>query len=108
MDYEAIIKEKFPSCSCEVINQGDFEIKKLIEYINDDILVRKPHLIHCFSNFIRFFVNSDDEDKIYYLVGLSSEELKLLHGGLLKFTWKSDTKINLIKDANPEKEILGL
>lgn len=42
MDYEAIIKEKFPNCDVEVITPDVFEIEKLVEYITDDIVVYKP------------------------------------------------------------------
>ena len=39
---------------------------------------------------------------------LSEDDLKTIHAGLLKFTWKSDVKINLFKNADPDKDVLGL
>ena len=37
VDYEAIIKEKFPNCNVEVIQPDFLEMDMLIEYITDDI-----------------------------------------------------------------------
>ena len=38
VDYEAIIKEKFPNCNVEVIQPDFLEMDMLIEYITDDII----------------------------------------------------------------------
>ena len=108
MDYEAIISEKFPNCDVEVIKPDVFEIEQLVEYITDDIVVFNPHSVVISRHFIRFLVNVGHRGKIYYLEGFSDDDLKIVHAGLLKFTWKSDTKINLFKNANPDKDILGL
>lgn len=108
MDYEAIISEKFPNCDVEVLSPGFFEIEKLVEYITDDIVVYNPFSIMIQRHFIRFMMNVGLKGKIYYLDGFSDEDLKIVHSGLLKFTWKSDIKINLVKNANPDKDILGL
>ena len=108
MDYETIISEKFPNCDVEVIEPDVFEIQQLVEYITDDIVVYSPHSVIVSRNFIRFLVNVGQRGKIYYLEGFLDDDLKIVHAGLLKFTWKSDTKINLFKNANPDKDILGL
>ncbi len=108
MDYEAIIREKFPNCDVEVIGMGVFETEQLVEYITDDIVVFEPHLVVVSRHFIRFLVNVGHRGKIYYLDRFSDDDLKIIHAGLLKFTWKSDTKINLFKNADPDKDILGL
>jgi len=42
MDYETVIREKFPNCDVEVIAPDFFELNKLIEYITDDIIIIKP------------------------------------------------------------------
>ena len=108
LDYEAIIKEKFPNCAAEVITPDVFEIETLVEYITDDIVVYKPFSVMVHRHFIRFMMDVGKQGKIYYLDGFSDEDLKIVHAGLLKFTWKSDVKINLFKNANPDKDILGL
>ena len=108
MDYEAIIKEKFPNYNAEVITPDVFETEKLVEYITDDIIVYKPFSIIVSRNLIRFMMDDGRRGKIYYLDGFSDEDLKTVHAGLLKFTWKSDVKINLFKNANPDKDLLGL
>ena len=108
MDYEAIIKEKFPNCNVEVITPDVFELETLIEYITDDIVVYKPHAVFVYRHLIRFVMNGGHREKIYYLDGFSDDDLKLVHAGLLKFTWKRDVKINLFKYANPDKDVLGL
>ena len=108
MDYEAIICEKFPDCDVEVIEPELFELDELIEYITDDIVVKKPYSVMCYRHMIRFLMNSCNRGKIYYLDGFSDEDLKTIHGGLLKFTWKRDVKINLFKNANPDRDVLGL
>lgn len=108
MDYETIIHEKFPTCDVEVITPGIFELEKLIEYITDDIIVYKPHSVIVYRHLIRFLMIEDVKGKIYYLDGFSDDDLKLIHGGLLKFTWKRDVKINLFKNSNPDKDVLGL
>ena len=41
VDYESIIKEKFPNCNVEVIQPDFLEMDMLIEYITDDIIVLK-------------------------------------------------------------------
>jgi hypothetical protein len=46
--------------------------------------------------------------KIYYLENFSDDDLKLIHAGLLKFTWKRDVKINLFKNSNPDRDVLGI
>lgn len=108
MDYETIISEKFPNCNVEVIRLDVFEIEQLIEYITDDIVVYKPFSIMVYRHMIRFLMNVGERGKIYYLEGFSDDDLKIIHGGLLKFTWKSDTKINLFKNADPDRDVLGL
>lgn len=108
MDYETIIKEKFPNYDVEVFKPGFFEIDMLIEYITDDIIVYRPYSIFCYRHLIRFMMNVGKRGKIYYLQDFSDEDLKLVHAGLLKFTWKSDVKINLFKNSNPDKDVLGL
>ena len=55
MDYENIIREKFPKCDVEVITPGIFEIDQLIEYFTDDIIVYQPHSIMVYRNMLRFF-----------------------------------------------------
>lgn len=108
MDYEAVISEKFPNCNVEVITPDIFESQKLSEYIADDIVVYKPHSVMVYRHMIRFLMNVGEKGKIYYLDGFSDEDLKTVHEGLLKFTWKSDTKINLFKNADPDRDVLGL
>lgn len=108
MDYEAIISEKFPNCNVEVIQPDFLELEMLVEYISDDIIVYNPHSILVYGHLFRFLVNVGEKCKIYYLEGFSDEDLKTIHAGLLKSTWESDTKINLHKNSNPDKEILGL
>lgn len=108
MDYETIISEKFPNCNVEVIRPDVFEIEQLIEYITDDIVVYKPFSIMVYRHMIRFLMNVGKRGKIYYLDGFSDDDLKIIHAELLKFTWKSDTKINLFKNADPDRDVLGL
>ena len=108
MDYEALISEKFPNCEVEVIGPDFLEIDKLVEYITDDIIVFNPHAVMVYSHLIRFLVNVGKKGKIYYLEGFSQDDLEVIYAGLLKFTWKMDTKINLFKNADPDKEVLGL
>ena len=108
MDYETIIREKFPKCDVEVMTPGIFEIEQLIEYITDDIIVYEPHSIMVYRHMIRFLMNVNVRGKIYYLDGFSDDDLKLIHEGLLKFTWNKDIKINLFKNSNPDKDVLGL
>lgn len=108
VDYEEIISEKFPTCNVEVIKPDVFEIEQLIEYITDDIVVYKPFSIMVYRHMIRFLMDVGKRGKIYYLDGFSDEDMELIHAGLLKFTWKSDTKINLFKNADPDRDVLGL
>ena len=108
MDYETIISEKFPTCNVEVIKPDVFEVEQLIEYITADIVVYKPFSIMVYRHMIRFLMNVGKRGKIYYLEGFSDEDLKIIHAGLLKFTWKCDTKINLFKNADPDRDVLGL
>ena len=108
MDYETIISEKFPTCNVEVIKPDVFEVEQLIEYITDDIVVYKPFSIMVYRHMIRFLMNVGKRGKIYYLEGFSDKDLKIIHAGLLKFTWKCDTKINLFKNAYPDRDVLGL
>ena len=108
MDYEAIISEKFPTCNVEVIKPDVFEIEQLVEYITDDIVVYNPFSIMVYRHMIRFLMNVGKRGKIYYLDGFSDEDLEIIHAGLLKFTWKKDTKINLFKNADPDRDVLGL
>lgn len=108
MDYETIVSEKFPNCDVEVITPEIFDLENLVEYITDDIIVYNPFSVMVHRNFIRFMMNVGLRGKIYYLDGFSDEELEIIHGGLLKFTWKKDVKINLFKNANPDRDILGL
>jgi hypothetical protein len=108
VDYEAVIREKFPKCDVEVITPDVFELEKLVEYITDDIIIYNPHNVMCYRHLIRFLMNVGEKGKIYYLDGFSDEEMQTVHEGLLKFTWKSGTKINLFKNANPDRDVLGL
>lgn len=108
VDYGAVIKEKFSECEVEVITHDVFETEKLVEYITDDIIVYKPFSVMVYRHMIRFMMNVGHRGKIYYLDGFSDEDLKIVHAGLLKFTWKRDVKINLFKNANPDKDVLGL
>ena len=108
MDYETIISEKFPNCNVEVIKPDFFDIGMLVEYITDDIVVYNPFSVMVYRHMIRFMMNVGHRGKIYYLYGFSDHDLKVIHGGLLKFTWKRDTKINLFKNADPDRDILGL
>lgn len=108
VDYKSIIHEKFPNCNVEVITPDVFEIEQLIEYITDDIVVRKPFSVMVYRHMIRFLMNVGERGKIYYLNGFTDEDLKIIHAGLLKFTWKSDVKINLFKNADPDRDVLGL
>lgn len=108
MDYETIISQKFPKCNVEVIQPDFFEVEKLVEYITDDIIVYKPHNIMVYHHMIRFLVNVGQKGKIYYLEGFSEDELEIIHQRLLKFTWGSDTKISLFKNADPDRDVLGL
>lgn len=108
VDYEAIILEKFPNCDVEVITPDVFEIDLLIEYITDDILIFKPHSVMVYRHLIRFLVNVGQRGKIYYLNGFTDEDMKSVHEGLLKFTWNKDVKINLFKNSNPNRDVLGL
>ncbi len=108
VDYEAVISEKFPNCNVEVITPDIFELEMLSEYIADDIVVYKPHSVMVYRHLIRFLMNVGETGKIYYLDGFSDDDLKVIHAGLLKFTWRIDTKINLFKNADPDREILGI
>ncbi|WP_298521160.1 hypothetical protein [uncultured Methanobrevibacter sp.] len=108
MDYETIIQEKFPNCDVEVLTPDIFEIEKLVEYINDDIVVYKPFSIMVYRHLIRFLMNVGHRGKIYYLDGFSDDDLEIIHAGLLKFTWRSDVKINLFKNADPDRDVLDL
>ncbi len=108
VDYESLISEKFPNCNVEVLTPDVFEIEQLIEYITDDIVVYKPFSVMVYRHLIRFLMNVGHRGKIYYLDGFSDEDLKIIHAGLLKFTWNKDVKINLFKNSNPDKDILGL
>lgn len=108
MDYEALISGKFPNCNVEVIEPNFLEIDQLIEYITDDIIVYNPHSIQVFRHMFRFLMNVGERGKIYYLKDFSDDDLEVIHAGLLKFTWGSDTKINLFKHADPDREVLGL
>ncbi|WP_458453692.1 hypothetical protein [Methanobrevibacter sp.] len=108
MDYDRIIREKFPKCDVEVLAPNVFELEQLIEYITDDIIVYEPHSIMVYHHMIRFLVNVNQRGKIYYLNGFSDDDLDSIHAGLLKFTWKRDVKINLFKNSDPDKDVLGL
>lgn len=108
VDYEAIISEKFPNCNVEVITPDLFNIDELVEYISDDIVVYKPHSIMVYRHLIRFLVNVGVRGKIYYLEGFSDDELKIFNEKLLKFTWRQDVVINLFKNADPDRDVLGL
>ena len=108
VDYQSIISEKFPDCDVEMITPDVFSTTDLVEYITDDIVVFKPISVMVYSQLIRFVMNNGLKGKTYYLNDFSDDELKIIHAGLLKFTWKRDIKINLFKNANPDKEVLGL
>lgn len=108
VDYEAIISEKFPKCNVEVIPSDFLEIEMLAEYITDDIVVYNPHSVMVYRNFIRFLVNVGERGKIYYLEDFSDDDLDVIHEALLKFAWGRDVKINLFKNADPDRDVLGL
>ncbi len=108
VDYETIISEKFPNYDIEVITPDIFEIGALVEYITDDIVVYKPFSVMVYRHLIRFMMNVGNRGKIYYLDGFSDDDLEIVHGGLLKFTWQRDVKINLFKNADPNRDVLGL
>ena len=108
LDYEAIISEKFPNCNVEVITPDLFEIEELAEYITDDIVVYRPHSVMVYRHMIRFLVNVGERGKIYYLDGFSDDDLEVFHSRLLKFTWRQDVVINLFKNADPDRDVLGL
>jgi hypothetical protein len=108
MDYEAIISEKFPNCNVEVVQPDFWDMEMLIEYITDDIVVYHPHSILVYRHLIRFLVNVGERGKIYYLDGFSDEDIQSIHEGLLKFTWMRDVKINLFKNSDPDRDVLGL
>lgn len=108
MDYERIISEKFPNCNVEVITPNVFEMEQLIEYITDDIVVYKPFSVMVYRHMIRFLMDVGKRGKIYYLDGFSDDDIQLVHAGLLKFTWNRDVKINLFKNADPDRDVLGL
>ena len=108
VDYEALISEKFPTCDVEVLTPDVFELEQLVEYITDDIVVFRPHSVMIHRHLIRFLVNVGERGKIYYLNNFSDDDLGVIYAGLLKFTWKCDVKINLFKNSNPDKDVLGL
>lgn len=108
VDYETIISEKFPNCDVEVLTPDVFELEQLVEYISDDIVVYNPHTIMVYRHMIRFLMNVGVRGKIYYLENFSDDDLKIVHEGLLKFTWRKDVKINLFKNSNPDRDVLGL
>jgi hypothetical protein len=108
VDYERVISEKFPKCDVEVISPDVFGMEELIEYINDDIIVYGPHSVIVYRHMIRFLMNVGERGKIYYLEGFSDDDLKLIHAGLLKFTYGRDIRINLFENANPDRDVLGL
>ncbi len=108
VDYETIISEKFPNCNVEVITPDVFGLEQLVEYITDDIVVYDPFSIMVYRHMIRFLMNVGQRGKIYYLDGFSDDDLKTVHEGLLKFTWNKDVKINLFKNANPDRDVLEL
>ena len=108
MDYEEIIKDKFPNCNVEVLTPDIFELENLAEYITDDILVYNTHIIFVYRHLIRFMVNVDCKGKIYYLDGFSEEDLKVIYAGLLKYAWEYDVKVNLFKNSDPDNDLLGL
>ena len=108
VDYETVISEKFPNCDVEVLTPDVFELEQLVEYISDDIVVYNPHTIMVYRHMIRFLMNVGVRGKIYYLENFSDDDLKIVHEGLLKFTWRRDVKINLFKNSNPDRDVLGL
>ena len=108
VDYETIISEKFPNCDVEVLTPDVFELEQLVEYISDDIVVYNPHTIMVYRHMIRFLMNVGVRGKIYYLENFSDDDLKIVHEELLKFTWRRDVKINLFKNSNPDRDVLGL
>lgn len=108
MDYEQLIREKFPNCDVEVIGPDVFEMEPLVEYITDDIVVCRPYSVIVYRHLIRFLMSDDSRGKIYYLNGFLDDDLNVIHAGLLKFTWKSEVKINLFKNADPDRDVLGL
>ena len=54
MDYERVIREKFPNCDVEVIGSDVFGTEELVEYITDDIVVHNPHSIMVYGHLIRW------------------------------------------------------
>ena len=108
MDYEKIIRDKFPKYAVEVIQPNVFELGQLIEYITDDIVVCKPHSIIIYRHLIRFLMKENSGGKIYYLENFKDDDLKGIYAGIRKFTWKHDVKINIFPDSNPNRDVLGI
>ena len=79
-------------CDVEVISSGIFELEKLLEYITDDITVRKPDSVIVYRHLIKFLRISSARGKIYYLNGFDDDMLKEVHAGILKFTWENELK----------------
>ena len=82
VDYEKIIKEKFPNCDVEVLTEDIFELDKLLEYITDDIVIYNPESISVHRHLMKFVVN-DDKCKIYYLKDFSDDNLKVIYLSLI-------------------------
>lgn len=40
-----ILHEKYPNCEIEVLNINDWELEKLIEFITDDIIIKRPYVV---------------------------------------------------------------
>lgn len=108
VDYESVIRERFPKNNVEVIQPDVFPIDDLIEYITDDIVVYNPHLIIVYRNLIRFLVNINQQGKMYYLEGFEDDDLEKIYAGIRKFTWRTNINIKILPDADPDKEILQI
>ncbi|WP_407392257.1 hypothetical protein [Methanobrevibacter sp.] len=108
MDYEAIIREKFPKYNVEVIQPDVFDLEHLVEYITDDITVYRPHSIIIYRHLIRFMMNVNVRGKMYYLENFTNEDLNEIYAGIRKFTWRNDVKINIFPDADPDRDVLGI
>lgn len=104
-----ILQEKYPKCDIEVLNINDWELEKLIEFITDDIIIKRPYVVRCFKNMFRFMIKAKQiPDKIYYINDISDEDLALMHAGFLKFAWQTNFTINVFKDVDPIRDILKI
>lgn len=102
VEVNRILSEKYPNCEIEVLNINDWDLNKLIEFITDDIIIKRPYVVRCLKNMFRFMIKAEQvPDKIYYVNDVSDEDLKLIHAEFLKFAWKTNFKINIFDDVDP-------